>query len=159
MGDGCASSDLLGGRSAGSMNSPRGVTGLHLKTSRHTASTSGNLGRSSKVGSRSLPVTESSCFCTIVCMSGRIKAAAKNTIMEAKVYETTVQAFNSRYLLSKRTVSVPAGSALLSARFSGHRSSQLACIHRSQSSGDCLLCLLAFWSLKLLRFLQILKSE
>ena len=69
------------------VNSPRGVTGLHLRTSLHTASTIGSLGRSSKVGSRSLPVTASSSFCTIVWTSGRIKTATKNVIMEAKVYK------------------------------------------------------------------------
>ena len=140
------------------INSPRGVTGLHLKTSLHTASTSGSLGRSSKVGSRSLPVTASSSFCTIVCTSGRSRTATKNTITEANVYKrglgcaSILTAF--AYTL---TVSVPAKMCVID-RLSGI-DKPLACIHGSQSSSNRFLCLCAFFSPELLSFLEILKRK
>src|SRR6266702_1932600 len=60
-----------------SSSAPNGATGLHLRTSLHTASTKGNLGRSSYVGSRSRPVMASSSACALICRSGRSRIARK----------------------------------------------------------------------------------
>ena len=67
--------DAPGWSSLATINIPNGVTGLHLWVSLHNASIKGNLGRSSKVGSRSLPVTESSSACALDCRSGRSTTA------------------------------------------------------------------------------------
>ena len=65
---------------------PRGVTGRHLKTSLHTASTNGSLERSSKVGSRSRPVAASISICTLLIISGWSAIAKKKVIVAAIVY-------------------------------------------------------------------------
>ena len=147
------------GRSiSGAINSPRGVTGLHLRTSLHTASTSGSLGRSSKFGSRSLPVTASSSFCTIVCTSGRTRTATKNTITEANVYKRGLDCASILAALAEPlTVSVPAKERVIS--WPSGIDKSLACVHRSQSSSNRILCLCAFFSAEFLRLLQTLKRK
>jgi hypothetical protein len=67
-------------------NAPRGVIGCHLKVSLHTASMNGNMGRSSKVGSRSLPMTKSSSSWAFFCMSGKSNIATNNDIRAATVW-------------------------------------------------------------------------
>jgi len=65
---------------------PRGMTGCHLETSLHTASTNGRRRRSSNVGSRSRPVTASSSCWAFLMISGWSAIAKKNVIIAATVY-------------------------------------------------------------------------
>ena len=89
-------------------DAPRGVTGRHLRTSLHMASTNGNLGRSSNVGSRSLPTTASISSRAFFCASGRSIHATKKVIMDETVWHNENHGPNTLYVCREHTVSAPA---------------------------------------------------